>query len=227
MPFCSKCGANVGEGAQFCSTCGQPLAPGSPRVAPQTPIQPPTHSTLPPQPVPAYSGASAPPQAPMGCAVLEPRQPFATAYAGFWLRFVAWFIDAIVLGIGGAILTAPIVGVGFFNLHALMHGRFSPGDFIGHGFVFRAVIVKQLLHWVYYALLESSTWQATLGKKALGLEVTDLQGARISFGRASGRWAARYISTMTFLVGYIMAGFTARKQALHDMIAGTLVIRKI
>jgi uncharacterized RDD family membrane protein YckC len=163
----------------------------------------------------------------MGCAVLEPRQPFATAYAGFWLRFVAWFIDAIVLGIGGAILTAPIVGVGFFNLHALMHGRFSLGDFIGHGFGFRAVIVGQLLHWVYYALLESSTWQATLGKKALGLEVTDMMGARISFGRASGRWAARYISTMTFLVGYIMAGFTARKQALHDMIAGTLVIRKI
>jgi uncharacterized RDD family membrane protein YckC len=54
-----------------------------------------------------------------------------------------------------------------------------------------------------------------------------MQGARISFGRATGRWAARYISVMTFGIGYIMAGFTARKQALHDLIAGTLVIRKI
>ena len=109
-----------------------------------------------------------------------------------------------------------------------LHGRgFSPDEFFVHGFVFRAIVVKALLHWAYYSLLESSTWQATLGKKALGLEVTDLNGARISFGRATGRWAARYVSVMTLGIGNIMAGFTEKKQALHDMIAGTLVIRKI
>ncbi|PYV64750.1 MAG: RDD family protein, partial [Acidobacteria bacterium] len=58
-----------------------------------------------------------------------------------------------------------------------------------------------------------------------GLKVTDLAGRRISFARASGRYFAKYLSSMTLLIGYIMAGFTERKQALHDMIAGTLVIR--
>jgi uncharacterized RDD family membrane protein YckC len=218
MPFCSKCGANVGEGAPFCSTCGQSLPGGPARVAPPQPVG---------QAVPAYAGAPPPPPDLIGCAVLEPRPRVAVAYAGFWLRFVAWFIDAIVLGIGGAVLTAPLTGFGLLGLHSFMHGRhFSPDYFI-RGAGIRGFVLTTLLHWVYYALLESSTWQATLGKKALGLEVTDLQGARISFGRASGRWAARYISMMTFFIGYAMAGFTARKQALHDMIAGTLVIRKI
>jgi uncharacterized RDD family membrane protein YckC len=212
MPFCSKCGANLGDGAQFCSGCGQPQPGHAARVPP--PMG---------QPIPVYAGVPAPPPDLIGCAVLQPSRPFAIAYAGFWLRLVAWFIDAIVLGIGGVILTAPITGA--FTLHALTHGRFSPEYFVGRGLL-RAFVVKQLLHWAYYSLLESSTWQATLGKKALGLEVTDLNGARLSFGHATGRWAARYISVMTLGIGYVMAGFTEKKQALHDMIAGTLVIRK-
>jgi uncharacterized RDD family membrane protein YckC len=73
--------------------------------------------------------------------------------------------------------------------------------------------------------MESSSKQATLGKMALALKVTDLQGRRISFARATGRHFAKIISGMILLIGYIMAGFTERKQALHDMIAGTLVIR--
>jgi len=82
-------------------------------------------------------------------------------------------------------------------------------------------------NWVYFAVLESSPWRATLGKKALGLSVVDLAGNRISFPRASGRFFAKIISSMTFLIGFLMAGFTARKQALHDMLAGCLVTRKI
>jgi len=88
-------------------------------------------------------------------------------------------------------------------------------------------LIILVLEWLYYALLESSAWQATLGKKALGLEVTDLAGVRITFGRATGRYFARYISFFTLGIGYLMAGFTEKKQALHDMIAGTLVIRKL
>jgi uncharacterized RDD family membrane protein YckC len=83
-----------------------------------------------------------------------------------------------------------------------------------------------ILNWLYYAIFESSSWQATLGKKALGLEVTDLAGNRISFGRATGRFFAKIISTLILFIGYIMAGFTEKKQALHDILAGTLVIRK-
>ena len=79
--------------------------------------------------------------------------------------------------------------------------------------------------WIYEAAMENSSKQATLGKMALGLKVTDLEGRRISFARATGRHFAKIISKMILLIGYIMAGFTQRKQALHDMIAGTLVQR--
>jgi len=86
-------------------------------------------------------------------------------------------------------------------------------------------VFSALVSWIYEAALESSSYQATLGKMALGLKVTDLAGNRISFARATGRHFAKYVSGMIFFIGYIMAGFTERKQALHDMIAGTLVRR--
>jgi uncharacterized RDD family membrane protein YckC len=79
--------------------------------------------------------------------------------------------------------------------------------------------------WLYFALLESSAWQATVGKKAVGLRVTDLNGNRISFLRASGRFFAKFISWAIMLIGYLMIAFTAKKQGLHDMIASTLVLK--
>jgi uncharacterized RDD family membrane protein YckC len=80
--------------------------------------------------------------------------------------------------------------------------------------------------WLYNAYFESSEWQATLGKKVMNLVVTDLDGQRLTFGRASGRFFAKIISGLIpFGVGYIMAGFTEKRQALHDMIASCLVLR--
>jgi uncharacterized RDD family membrane protein YckC len=84
-----------------------------------------------------------------------------------------------------------------------------------------------IIRWLYYALLESSPHQASLGKMALGLIVTDLEGNRIGFGRATGRFFAKFLSALTLGIGYMMAGWTERKQALHDMIAGTRVMRKL
>jgi uncharacterized RDD family membrane protein YckC len=84
-----------------------------------------------------------------------------------------------------------------------------------------------MLNWIYYAALESSAWQATLGKKVLGLRVTDLAGNRISFARASGRFFGMILSGMILGIGFLMAGFTARKQALHDILAGCLVLRQL
>lgn len=81
-------------------------------------------------------------------------------------------------------------------------------------------------YWLYFALFESSAKQSTLGKRVLNLYVTDLSGNRISFGRATGRHFAKLISSATLLIGYMMAGWTEKKQALHDMIAGTLVMRR-
>jgi uncharacterized RDD family membrane protein YckC len=84
-----------------------------------------------------------------------------------------------------------------------------------------------MLSWIYYASLESSAWQATLGKKILGLKVTDLAGNRISFARASGRFFGKIVSGMILGIGFLMAGFTERKQALHDILAGCLVLRQL
>jgi uncharacterized RDD family membrane protein YckC len=84
-----------------------------------------------------------------------------------------------------------------------------------------------MLSWIYYASLESSAWQATLGKKILGLKVTDLAGNRISFARASGRFFGKILSGMILGIGFLMAGFTERKQALHDILAGCLVLRQL
>jgi uncharacterized RDD family membrane protein YckC len=78
---------------------------------------------------------------------------------------------------------------------------------------------------VYYTFFESSNWQATPGKRILRLYVTDLNGQRITLGRAFVRNIARQISGFLF-IGYVMAGLTEKKQALHDMIAGCLVVRK-
>jgi uncharacterized RDD family membrane protein YckC len=94
------------------------------------------------------------------------------------------------------------------------------------GTVFAVEAIVFVAVGLYYSVMESSPWQATLGKRALGLQVTDLQGRRISFGRATGRYFAKIVSGLTLSIGYLMAGFTRRKQALHDIIAECLVVRR-
>lgn len=204
--FCSKCGSEVGAGATFCGTCGQAVA------GPATPISP---SPVAAPPLPQV--ASAP-------AVAAP----AVLYAGFWLRFVAAIIDGIVLGIVGMIVTLPFMAT--LGLRGILTGRppiMGPEDVaVLMGTLFWAIVVRLVLNWLYFAVFESSPWQATLGKKALGLEVTDLAGRRVSFGRASGRFFGKIVSSLTLLIGFIMAGFTEKKQALHDMMASCLVLRK-
>jgi len=152
-------------------------------------------------------------------------------YAGFWLRFLALLIDNVVLGLGFVLILIPLVfltGLGGFI------GEIHPnedlndvGIFMLIALIFLAATVSLLLTWLYHALMESSEWQATLGKKALGLVVTDMVGRRVSFGRSTGRHFAKIITNMVpALIGYIMAGCTEKKQALHDMIAGCLVLRR-
>jgi len=86
-------------------------------------------------------------------------------------------------------------------------------------------LMAVLIVWVYRAAMESSVYQATLGKMVLRLKVVDGLGGRISFARASGRHFAMFISTLILCIGYLMVGWTAKKQGLHDMMAGTFVIR--
>jgi uncharacterized RDD family membrane protein YckC len=139
------------------------------------------------------------------------------SYAGFWKRFAASIIDSIILNIVGNILGFIIMGTSAYALR---------GDGVAVGRAVAFGIVSLVISWLYYTVLESSTQRATVGKMALGIVVTDLQGGKISFGRATGRYFGKILSAIILLIGYIMAGFTERKQALHDMLADTLVVNK-
>jgi len=155
-------------------------------------------------------------------------------YAGFWLRLVADIIDNILLGIPYAFLAVMIFASAIPMLRDIATQNPNPlqiASLLGSR-ILLFVLLNLLGTWLYWSLLESSSWQATLGKKALGLYVTDLQGSRVSFGKASGRFfAGRGISlvpsigALYYLIDCIMAGLTEKKQALHDMIAGCLVQR--
>jgi uncharacterized RDD family membrane protein YckC len=217
--FCTNCGTSVAEGAAFCRMCGQPtnLPPAiAPEAVPPSVIPPgtPPIAALPA----ALPGASFPP-------------PPSAAYAGFWLRLVAHLIDGAVSSVVlGVIFLIPIafLGLGFFRNLSRQVNRENP--VVPFMFVFFLTISFAaifVLGWLYYASMESSAYQGTLGKIALGLIVTDMPGRRISFGRASGRFFAKLLTGLIpFFIGYIMAGFTEKKQALHDIIASCLVLKK-
>jgi uncharacterized RDD family membrane protein YckC len=147
-----------------------------------------------------------------------------TQYAGFWIRVVAWLIDAVILSIVNGVIGAFFGG----GISALI----KPGQdasTVNFAALFAAmgtmILVTLAIQFVYHAYLESSEKQATIGKMVLGLKVTDLNGQRISFARASGRFFSKLISSLVLCIGYIMVAFTEKKQGLHDMIASTLVVR--
>jgi uncharacterized RDD family membrane protein YckC len=195
--FCSRCGLRVEDGMRFCQTCGQEIGSSEP---------------------PSATQVSAPISAPL-------------PYAGFWIRFVAYLIDGVVLGIPFFLIVVALVFL--FGGFSLLARRTSVGPPdaafmvpVILGFIFAAVFFL-VAQWLYFAGMESSARQATFGKAAMSLRVTDLQGRRLTFGRATGRFFTKIVSNLIPLaIGYIMAGFTEKKQALHDMIASTLVLRK-
>jgi len=131
-----------------------------------------------------------------------------TMYAGFWRRFAAWILDGLLL----SLVTLPFTVQ--FGVSIAEASRRSASS-----------TISLVVGWLYFALMESSAKQATVGKMALGIIVTDLDGRRIGFGRATGRYFAKILSALTLGIGFLMAGFTERKQALHDMVASCLVIR--
>ena len=143
-------------------------------------------------------------------------------YAGFWERFLAYCIDSAVLTLGSVV-------IGFFGaffigfVMALMGIEVEEmEDF----FVVLYYILAFVLSWLYFTIMESSRMQATLGKKVCNLFVTDTSGNRITFARANARFWSKFISGAILCIGYIMAAFTEKHQALHDMVADTLVVKK-
>jgi uncharacterized RDD family membrane protein YckC len=139
-------------------------------------------------------------------------------FAGFWRRWAALFLDQVIISI-------PLITVLFFVMLGMGLASGSQPDptrVIGLQLGYYVVYLTTALF--YYASQESSEAQATFGKRALGIKVTDLQGQRIGFKQAAGRWFSAALSYMAMYIGFAMAGFTQRKQALHDLIAGTLVV---
>lgn len=126
-------------------------------------------------------------------------------YAGFWIRFLATLIDGIVI--------ATFVGIVVNLIGGAQQASLSYSLFM---------LTAQ---WGYYSLMESSERQATLGKIVLGLRVTDLQGNRISFGKATARFFGKVLSGLLLFIGYIMVAFTDKKQGLHDKLVSTLVLK--
>ncbi|OQY21831.1 MAG: hypothetical protein B6I34_06795 [Anaerolineaceae bacterium 4572_32.1] len=149
--------------------------------------------------------------------------PLAPAfeYANFWRRAVAMLIDTAIFGIPYLVMIAI-----FGALAGLLAGE-AEEETISSVLTIGNCLIQILgltAFWLYYALMESSPWQATLGKRALSIVVTDLDGNRISFGRATARYWAKLLSGLLMGIGYLMALFTEKKQAMHDSLAGCLVI---
>ena len=158
--------------------------------------------------LPGAASASARP-----ISMATPIPPAEPIYAGFWIRAVAFIFDAVILGV-----------VVVFIWFLLAPDAAAPGS----GNLFLAATAVAALKILYFAGLWASPMHATFGQKIFGLRVIrDMDDPDVSFSRAIGRLLAMVLSTLTLGIGYIMAAFTERKRALHDMLAGTCVVKTL
>jgi uncharacterized RDD family membrane protein YckC len=214
--FCTECGAQSTGIAEFCQKCGARLAATAMTPQPTTAV-----GSYPAAAAPATSAATSP---------AYPAVPVLPEgyYGGFWIRVAAYLIDHVLLGI----VIAPFYFILIFPSvlriiqQAQENTEPSPELFVGmFGSIFMFAGAALVGSWLYEALLTSSSWQGTVGKRILRLKVTDDQGNRISFARATGRFFAKILSGWVMYVGFIMVAFMERKRGLHDVICGTQVLR--
>jgi uncharacterized RDD family membrane protein YckC len=150
--------------------------------------------------------------------------PRPVSYAGFWKRVAAYLIDAIILSVMELLILLPFLGLLGIGLFTTDMEDLSTGFILALITTYLgAIVLTFMCGWLYFAILETMK-QATPGKMIVGIKVTDMNGNAITFGRATGRYFAKIISSLTFGVGYIMTAFTQQKQALHDIISGCLVV---
>ena len=137
------------------------------------------------------------------CLALIKKKPYKKLgkkqiYAGFWQRFIAGFIDLIILIIIEIVLILiPVIGW----------------------------IASFFVTWLYFAIQHSSSKQATLGMRALDIQITNEKHEKISFWRATGNFYVTFFSTLIFFIGFFMIAFTSRKQGLHNLISRTIYIK--
>ena len=144
-------------------------------------------------------------------------------YAGFWNRAAAWLIDAIITLVVSLLVAAPVFA---FLLLSIIGQGGDDADALFPALQLINNLVSGIAGWLYFALMESSRYQGTVGKLAVQIKVTDLHGNPLTFGRASGRYFGKLLSGLLLGIGYFMAAFTEKKQGLHDIMAGCLVVRK-
>jgi uncharacterized RDD family membrane protein YckC len=203
---CDHCHAPVAPEARFCTRCGHPNELANPTVAAVAPRRaPPARQVL----------GAASVQGPIHSSPGITEQP---GYAGFWRRAVAALVDGQLLNVGSVLLLLAL-GVPYPRVSIAADG--SP---VFAGSWLALILVGAPAAWLYFTILESSALQSTPGKLIFGARVTDLAGRRITFARANARYWGKLLDVPTLAVGYLMAAWTRRKQALHDKLAETLVI---
>jgi len=200
--YCPKCGKETDTSGQFCQWCGAPI-----EAAPAVPV------------VPAAEEVE--------------ETPDVGVYAGLGRRFVAFIVDFILIIILGLIAVAffnQVNGIMYLYYIVALHAPIASLTTAGTPVAALTPIVAAfgllvvVVPWLYYAGFESSRGQATPGKVLMRLEVTDMEGNRVSFARATLRFFGKFISLIIIFIGFIMIGVTKKRQGLHDKIAGCLVL---
>lgn len=219
--FCSQCGTPNLTTARFCQKCGGTvvlLGTGA-AVAPSAPAAVAPASPYPGRPVGAQGMPPTPTMAAGQAMMVSP-------YGGFWIRVLAQLLDIVLVGLVIVPIGLVIAGSA---MAAVVHLGPNPAPeqvlpiILPMFFILIPVILG--ICWLYDAITTSSKMEGTVGKRIVSVRVTDLNGRRIGFGRASGRFFAKFLSQFLY-IGYIMVAFTEKKQGLHDMIAGTLVMKR-
>jgi uncharacterized RDD family membrane protein YckC len=175
----------------FCPTCGKPLQFENAEICPSCGVR------------------------------IQPPKPIGEKYAGFWIRFGAFLIDAVII-----LIILCVIGFCIALYIAVSNPLTSANYFESTSWGITFWIIGLIISWIYFAYQESSSKQATIGKQAFSLIVTDTEGNRLSFEKSTARWLAKILSALILCIGFIMIGFTERKQGLHDMIVNTYVFYK-
>jgi uncharacterized RDD family membrane protein YckC len=136
---------------------------------------------------------------------------FNPEYAGFWRRMLALFIDEVVIYL-------PTLYISYFAGYVLR------GHLGYYKIVLVGIVISLLIAWLYWTVLESSPWQASVGKRMMGICVTDIDGGRLTFTQSGKRTLCKVLSLLPFGLGFIAAAFTAKKQTLHDLITDSVVV---
>ena len=202
--YCSKCGKKTDDSGKYCQWCGTEIKVAAPVQAHRLLLKKKSSGIL------------------------------TENYAGFGHRFLAWIVDIIfilvidifVMGLTG--LSEGVRMVYQFLRGYPMTDRYGETvtSMVPNQVLYAITVLLILVPWLYYAVLESSKNQATLGKIAVKIAVTDLNGNRITFSSATLRFFAKVLSVLTFFIGFIIIAFTKRKQGLHDIIAGCLMYQQ-